>query len=58
MWNLKYGTKEPNYKIETDSRTWRTDLWLPRGSIRGAYWVELELEGLRLDWKLLWDPPS
>ena len=31
MWNLKYGTNEPIYKIETDSWTWRTDLWLPSG---------------------------
>ena len=28
-WNLKYGTNEPIYKI--DSQTWRADLWLPRG---------------------------
>ena len=31
MWNLKYGTNELIYKTETDSHTWRTDLWLPRG---------------------------
>ena len=31
MWNLKYGTNEPIYKIETDSQTQRSDLWLPRG---------------------------
>ena len=31
MWNLKYGTNEPIYKTETDSQTWRTDLWLPGG---------------------------
>ena len=31
MWNLKYGTKEPIHRTETDSETWRTDLWLPRG---------------------------
>ena len=30
MWNLKYDTNEPIYKTETDSQTWRTDLWLPR----------------------------
>ena len=28
--NLKYGTNQPIYKTETDSQTWRTDLWLPR----------------------------
>ena len=33
MWNLKYGTNEPVYK--TDSQTRRTDLWLPRG--RGGW---------------------
>ena len=30
MWTIKYGTNGPIYKIETDSQTWRTDLWLPR----------------------------
>ena len=30
MCNLKYGTNEPIYKIETDSWTERTDLWLQR----------------------------
>ena len=31
MWNLKYSTNEPLYKKETDSQTYRTDLWLPSG---------------------------
>jgi len=31
MWNLKYDTNEPIYKIKTNSQTKRTDLWLPRG---------------------------
>ena len=35
MWNLKYDTNEPIYETETDSQTWRTDLWLPRGRERG-----------------------
>ena len=26
MWNLKYSTNEPIYRVETDSQTWRTDL--------------------------------
>ena len=30
-WNLNYDTKKLIYKIETDSQTWRTDLWLPEG---------------------------
>ena len=30
MWNLKYGTNEPIYKMETETQTWRTDL-LPKG---------------------------
>ena len=30
MWNLKYGTNEPAYRVETDSQTKRTDLYLPR----------------------------
>ena len=36
MQNLKYGTNELIYKTETDSQTYRTDLWLPRG--RGREW--------------------
>ena len=31
VWTLKYWTNEPVYRTETDSQTWRTDLWLPRG---------------------------
>ena len=31
VWNLKCGTKEPTYKTETDSRTWRSDLGWSRG---------------------------
>ena len=30
IWNLKYDTNKPIYKIETDSGI-ETDLWLPRG---------------------------
>ena len=30
IWNLKYDTNEHIYETETDSQTWRTDLWLPR----------------------------
>ena len=29
MWNLKYDTNEPVY--ETESTTWRTDLWWGEG---------------------------
>ena len=36
-WNLKYSTDEPFYETETESRTQRTGVWLPReGSGRGA----------------------
>ena len=28
FWNLIYGTKEPIYRKETNSGTWRKDLWL------------------------------
>ena len=31
MWTLKYDTNELIYEIETDSQTYRTNLWLPRG---------------------------
>ena len=39
VWNLKYGTNKPIYRTETNS--WRTDLWLPRG--RGG--------GSEMDWE-------
>ena len=39
MWNLIYGSDEPIYKTETDSQTWRTDLWLPRGMWEGVGWM-------------------
>ena len=38
MWNLKYDTNEPIYKTETDSKTKRTDLWLPRLGVVGEGW--------------------
>ena len=38
MWNMKYGKSQHIYKIETDSQTWRTDLWFPR--LRGMRWTE------------------
>lgn len=31
VWNLKYDTNAPTDQTETDSKTERTDLWLPRG---------------------------
>ena len=37
-WNLKHGTNESMYKIETISKTRRTDLWLPRGTGLGNEW--------------------
>ena len=39
MWNLKYDTNEQIYKIETDSQTERTDLWLPMGRGMEEGWV-------------------
>ena len=33
------GTKGPIYKTETDSQTWRTDLWLPRAGGTGSVGV-------------------
>ena len=38
-WNLNDGTDEPIYKTETDSQTYRTDLWLPRGRRMGVGWT-------------------
>ena len=40
MCNLKCNTNEPICETETESRTWRTDLWLPetRGTDGVAGW--------------------
>ena len=35
----KYGPDEPIYKTETDSQTWRTDMWLPRGKGERMGWT-------------------
>ena len=40
MWNLKYGTDEPIYRIETDLQTWKTELRLPRESGEGVGLVD------------------
>ena len=37
---IKYGTKGPICKTETDSWTYRTVLWLPRGRGKGEGWTE------------------
>ena len=51
--NLIYGTNEPIYRKETNSWTWRTDLWLSRGRrVSGMDWenrlvaAQVEGEGL------------
>ena len=38
MWNLKHDTEELTY--ETDSMTWRRDLWLSRGRRLGKRRME------------------
>ena len=30
---------EPIYRIETDSQTWRANLWLPKAGGRGVEWT-------------------
>ena len=32
MWNLKYDTNELTYKIETNSQTQKTAVWLSKGA--------------------------
>ena len=39
VWNLYCGTNEAIYKVETDSQTKRTDLWLSGGLGEGAGWT-------------------
>ena len=41
MWKLKYDTNELIYRIETDSKTQRTNLWLLSGGGTGR----------RMDWE-------
>ena len=36
MWNLKNDTNEPAYKTETDSQTYKTNLWLLKGRVGGG----------------------
>ena len=50
MWNLKYGTNELTYKAETDSQTWRTDLWLPRRSGMDGEFGVGRCKLLHLEW--------
>ena len=40
-WTLRYRTNEPTDKRETDSQTWRTDMWLPRVRREGVEWNEI-----------------
>ena len=35
MWNLKNDTSKLIYKIERDSQTQKTNLWLPKGKRDG-----------------------
>ena len=43
IWNLIYSTNERIHRKETNSWTWRTDLWLPRG--RRREWDGLGVRG-------------
>jgi len=36
VWNLKNNTNEYIYKTETDSQTYKTNLWLSKGKERQA----------------------
>ena len=39
IWKVIYGTNEPTYRKQTNSWTWRIDLWLPRE--KGREWEGL-----------------
>ena len=54
IWNLIYGTNEPNYRKVTNSQTWKTDLQLPGGG--GGSGMDWEFgvsrhKLLHLEWK-------
>ena len=55
MWNLKYDTSKLIYETETDSQTYRIDLWLPRGrGRRGREGLEFGIsrcKQLYIEWK-------
>ena len=36
MWDLKNNPNESIYKTETDSQTWKINLWLPKGRGKGG----------------------
>ena len=48
MWNLKYGHKWTNYKVETDSDTEDEDLWMPRGKGMGRMDCKFEINRCKL----------
>ena len=53
IWNLICGTNEPIYRKETNSWTWRIDLWLSRGKGRSGMDWEFGVSGcklLHLEW--------
>ena len=43
IWTPIYSTNKPIYRKETNSWTWRTDLWLLRG--KGREWDGLGIWG-------------
>ena len=55
MWDLKYDTSELISETETDSQTYRIDLWLPRGrGRRGREGLEFGIsrhKPLYIEWK-------
>ena len=56
MWNLHYDTNETIYETETDSWTWRTALWSPKGRTLqgdgvGSWGEQIEATVYRMDEK-------
>ena len=49
-WNIVYSINEPIYRKETNSWTWRTDLWLPRGSGKDGELGVSRCRLLHLEW--------
>ena len=41
VWNLNYDTNEFIYKLGTDSKAYRIDLWLARGRQSSEGWTEI-----------------
>ena len=48
MWKLKYDINKCVYKTETDSQTYKTNLWLSKGKAGGGINKEFQISRYKL----------